>query len=179
MKISVCLIVKNEEEKLWRCLASLANYVDEIIITDTGSNDSTIEIAKKYTDKIYFFEWIHDFSAARNFCQSHASWDYILWIDADEWFETSDIKALIKTIKENPERELFSCWVIGRKNEKIIHSWHRTIAIKNNWKYWWKWKVHEIIDTQSDTDEYGESMELHKIAVQHEIETQEKYWNDF
>lgn len=73
MKLSLCLIVKNEEKYLERCLKSLRNYVDEIIITDTGSADTTVEIAKKYTDKVYHFEWIDDFSAARNFCQSHAS----------------------------------------------------------------------------------------------------------
>lgn len=65
--ISLCMIVKNEEKVLARCLDSIADLMDEIIIVDTGSSDNTKEIAKKYTDKIYDFAWIDDFSAARNY----------------------------------------------------------------------------------------------------------------
>ncbi|MDE5995713.1 MAG: glycosyltransferase family 2 protein, partial [Eubacterium sp.] len=82
--ISLCMIVKNEEKVLARCLESIKNAVDEIIIADTGSTDNTKEIAKKYTDKIYDFEWVDDFSKARNFSFSKASKDYIMWLDADD-----------------------------------------------------------------------------------------------
>lgn len=82
--ISVCMIVKNEEGTLERCLDSLKGIGDEIIIVDTGSNDRTKEVAAKYTDKIYDFKWIDDFSAARNFCFSKAQMDYIYTADADE-----------------------------------------------------------------------------------------------
>lgn len=82
--ISACLIVKNEEQVLSRCLDSLKNIVDEIIIVDTGSADKTIEIAKLYTDKIYNFQWIDDFSAARNYSFEKATMDYIYVADADE-----------------------------------------------------------------------------------------------
>ena len=60
--ISLCMIVKNEEKVLARCLDSIADLMDEIIIVDTGSSDNTKEIAKKYTDKIYDFAWIDDLS---------------------------------------------------------------------------------------------------------------------
>jgi glycosyltransferase involved in cell wall biosynthesis len=73
MKISVCLIVKNEEKHLDKCLQSVVNYVDEIIITDTGSNDKTVEIAEKYTDNIFHYKWDDNFAAARNFCQQYAT----------------------------------------------------------------------------------------------------------
>ena len=66
------MIVKNEEKLLARCLDSVAGLMDEIIIVDTGSSDKTKEIAARYTDKIYDFEWIDDFSAARNFAFSKA-----------------------------------------------------------------------------------------------------------
>ncbi len=82
--ISVCMIVKNEERLLRRCLESLKGLWDELIIVDTGSTDSTKAIAKEYTDKIFDFEWIGDFSAARNFCISKATCDYIYLPDADE-----------------------------------------------------------------------------------------------
>ena len=75
--ISLCMIVKNEEKVLARCLDSIADLMDEIIIVDTGSSDNTKEIAKKYTDKIYDFAWIDDFSAARNYSFSKATKEYI------------------------------------------------------------------------------------------------------
>lgn len=82
--VSVCMIVKDEEKVLARCLDSLCGLADEIIIVDTGSKDNTKSIAARYTDKIYDFTWIYDFAAARNFAFSKATMDYIYSADADE-----------------------------------------------------------------------------------------------
>lgn len=82
--ISLCMIVKNEEAVLERCLDSIADLMDEIIIVDTGSTDCTKELAAKYTSKIYDFKWTSDFSAARNFSFSKATMEYIYTADADE-----------------------------------------------------------------------------------------------
>ncbi len=82
--ISLCMIVKNEEAVLTRCLDSIADLMDEIIIVDTGSTDRTKELAAKYTHKIYDFKWTSDFSAARNFSFSKATMEYIYTADADE-----------------------------------------------------------------------------------------------
>ena len=84
MTISCVMIVKNEENILARCLDSIRDLMDEIVIVDTGSSDKTKEIARKYTDKIYDFAWTGDFSDARNFAFSKASCDYIYSADADE-----------------------------------------------------------------------------------------------
>ena len=84
IEISLCMIVKNEEKVLARCLDSIADLMEEIIIVDTGSTDDTKKIAAKYTEHIYDFEWIDDFSAARNFSFSKATKDYIYVADADE-----------------------------------------------------------------------------------------------
>ena len=78
------MIVRDEEKVLLRCLESLRGEADELIIVDTGSRDKTAEIARKYTDRVYFFPWIDDFSAARNFAFSKASGDYLMWLDADD-----------------------------------------------------------------------------------------------
>lgn len=82
--ISLCMIVKNEEAVLTRCLDSIADLMDEIIIVDTGSTDRTKELAAKYTTKIYDFKWTSDFSAARNYSFSKATMEYIYTADADE-----------------------------------------------------------------------------------------------
>ena len=92
MTLSLCMIVKNESTNLDNCLKSVCTFVDEIIIVDTGSADNTVEIAKKYTNKIYDFKWIDDFSAARNFSLDQASSDWILVLDADECLAERDIK---------------------------------------------------------------------------------------
>ena len=82
--VSVCMIVKNEEKVLARCLDSLKGLYEELIIVDTGSTDSTKEIAAGYTDKIYDFAWTGSFSDARNFSFSKATMEYIYTADADE-----------------------------------------------------------------------------------------------
>lgn len=82
--ISVAMITKNEEHNLDRALGSIKPYVDEIIVVDTGSTDKSVEIARKYTDKIYFYEWHDDFSAARNYSLQFPTCEWVLIYDADE-----------------------------------------------------------------------------------------------
>jgi len=82
--ISVCMIVKNEEENLPRLLASIKGLADEVIVVDTGSKDKTVSIAREFGAKVYHFPWCDDFSAARNESLKHATKDFILWLDADD-----------------------------------------------------------------------------------------------
>jgi Glycosyltransferases involved in cell wall biogenesis len=96
---SITMIVKNEEQNLERCLKSLVplikNDLAELIIVDTGSNDKTVDIAKKYTDKVYFHEWQGNFSEARNWSMSLAKGEYIFIIDADTEFDRAEIDKYI------------------------------------------------------------------------------------
>lgn len=92
VEISLCMIVKDEEKVLARCLDSIVDLMDEIIIVDTGSTDQTKKIAKQYTDQIYDFEWVQDFSAARNFAFSKATKEYIYTADADEVLDEENHK---------------------------------------------------------------------------------------
>lgn len=85
LTLSACVIMRDNETDIGRCLQSLA-AADEIIVVDTGSVDRSIEIAKEYTDKIYHFDWIDDFAAAKNFALSKASGDWIVFPDSDEFF---------------------------------------------------------------------------------------------
>jgi tetratricopeptide (TPR) repeat protein len=82
--LSLCMIVKNEEKNLPRCLDSAKPYVDEIVIVDTGSEDRTVEIAASYGAKVAYFQWCNDFAAARNYALSLVSGEWILVLDADE-----------------------------------------------------------------------------------------------
>ncbi|WP_282154913.1 tetratricopeptide repeat-containing glycosyltransferase family 2 protein [Cytobacillus gottheilii] len=88
--ISLSMIVRNEEEVIERCLQSVCDLVDEIIIVDTGSTDQTKSICSKYTDQIFDFKWVDDFAAARNYAFAHANCDYILWLDADDVVREED-----------------------------------------------------------------------------------------
>ena len=82
--ISLCMIVKNEELNIARCLDSVAELVEEVIIVDTGSIDRTVEIVSNYTSQVYSYRWKDDFSDARNYSFSKASMDYCMWMDADD-----------------------------------------------------------------------------------------------
>ena len=99
MNISVCMIGKNEEKVVGQCLEAIAKYDLEIIYTDTGSTDRTKEIVIGYTQKIYDFVWCDDFSAARNFCASKATNDWVLCIDCDEVLQPLDIKELDRWLR--------------------------------------------------------------------------------
>jgi len=88
------MIVKDEEYFLDQCLSSAADHVDEIIVVDTGSIDSTLEIAARYTDKLFEFPWDNDFSAARNYSIAQAQGDWILVLDADEVISGPDLERI-------------------------------------------------------------------------------------
>lgn len=96
--ISICVIMKNEEKHMESFLSAITglmgDYPYEIVLVDTGSTDSTLAIAEKYTDKIFHFQWIGDFSAARNYSLSCASNDWILVLDCDEYLQSIDPSVL-------------------------------------------------------------------------------------
>lgn len=104
LQISVCIIARNEEQHIEECLKRIKPYHYEIVLVDTGSTDKTLEIAAKYTDKIYHFDWINDFSAAKNFAVLKASNDWILSLDCDEYLEHLDEKELSGLMEQYPER---------------------------------------------------------------------------
>ena len=104
--VSVCLIVKNEEEHLARCLASVKPIVNEMIVIDTGSTDRTRDIALAFGAKVFDFEWRNDFSAARNYSISKASGSWILIIDADEVISSRDYETFRKIVYKPPSKPI-------------------------------------------------------------------------
>jgi len=101
--ISACIITKNEADNLEQCLKALSAYPFEIVVVDTGSTDASKEIAENYTDKVYDFVWIDDFSAARNYAADRASHNMIFPVDTDEFITRLDWEALQTLIGQNPK----------------------------------------------------------------------------
>lgn len=105
--ISICIITKNESSLLKQCLERLVPHSKagghEIVVVDTGSTDDTLEMCKTYTDSIYEFSWINDFSAARNYAADHAANDWILCIDSDEFVTAWNEKDLQEQIARHPK----------------------------------------------------------------------------
>ena len=144
--ISVCIITKNEAENLKKCLEALKPYPFEIVVTDTGSEDNSREIAGQYTDRIYEFEWINDFSAARNFCISHASHNTIFSLDTDEFLRPLDWDALQKALEDHPKSlgaiELFSYFdVEGETQHQVV----RLERLFNRRHYQFVNPIHEVL----------------------------------
>lgn len=105
--LSVCMIVKNEENGLKRLLPELEKTVDEIIIVDTGSTDRTKKVAAKYGAKVYDFPWVNDFAAARNESLKHATKEYIMWLDGDDSIQRQEISKLKFHLMNNKGTAVF------------------------------------------------------------------------
>lgn len=124
MDFSFCIIVKDEEKRIARCLAPLKATGMEVIVLDTGSTDNTVSIAQNYTSKVYHFDWINDFSAARNYAMTKASHDHILFLDADEYVEEVDLPAIKKLLQKYPDaigqiRRRNACFASDGVSERI------------------------------------------------------------
>lgn len=164
--ISVCMIVKNEEAQLRQCLESLVPIADEIIIVDTGSTDRTKEIAAEFTDKIYDFLWIDDFSAARNFAFGKAAMDYIYTADADEVIDEKNI-ALFKQIKQVllPEIEIVQMHYLNLMETNTAYNSKRELRpklFKRLRTFEWINPVHETVRLMPNV--YDSDIEIQHLA---------------
>lgn len=115
LPVSVCIIAKNEEKDIEQCLRHLLSYEMEIVVVDTGSTDRTKELALKYTDKVYDFTWINDFSAARNFAASKARNNWILVVDCDEYLKELDMQTVRICMQKHAHQ-------VGMMKIKNIHT---------------------------------------------------------
>lgn len=146
--VSLCMIVKNEEDVIANCLESIKDIVDEIIIVDTGSQDKTKEIVKKYTPKVYDFKWIDDFAAARNFSFSNATKDYILWLDADDVIlpkDAENFKALKKTLDPSIDSVTAKYNIGFDEYGNVTASYRRNRLVKRSNNFKWYGFVHEYL----------------------------------
>jgi len=139
--LSLAMIVKNEEKTLGRCLDSVKDLVDEIIIVDTGSTDKTKEIAKEFKAEIFDFEWIDDFSAARNFSFDQCTCDFIMWLDADDVIEPEEAEK-IKNLDLSDKEIILSDYVYCQEPLLLVP---RERIVKRSLGLKWLMPIHESI----------------------------------
>lgn len=146
--ISLCMIVKNEEEVLERCLASAAGVADEIIVVDTGSTDGTKEIARRCGAKVFDFAWTDDFAAARNYSFSKASCDYLLWLDADDVLPEKTRQGLIllrEKLDPRVDMVLLPYHVAFDAADRPTFVYYRERLMRREAGFRWEGEVHEVI----------------------------------
>ncbi len=146
--ISLCMIVRDEEAVLARCLDSIAGLVDEVVIADTGSSDSTRRIAEQYTGHVYEYAWRDHFSEARNFALSKASCDYCMWMDADDILPQAYASAFQKMKESLPaDVDVVMMPYYGAFDEsgKPVLAYYRERIVRNSPAYRFLGRVHEAI----------------------------------
>ena len=147
--ISLCMIVRDEEDTLGRCLSNAREYADEIVIADTGSRDGTPALAKRLADKVCSFEWRDDFAAARNFSFSLASGDYIMWLDADDVVKPSEIGKLLalKRSLRDDRPDTVMCRYESAVDERGETScvYYRERIMSRSSEPVWQGRVHECV----------------------------------
>lgn len=171
--LSVCMIVKNEESVLAQGLDSLRDIPDEIIIVDTGSTDSTRDIAQAYTHNVYDFEWIDDFSAARNYAQQFVSLSHTLSWDADFFLDKENYEKLI-ACKEAVLTHDLSLFIwnaeyidgVGKKQEL------RSFVYDSD-SFYWKYPIHNQL-RRRDSDFVPQEYRRFDIEIHHLKDPQEK-----
>ncbi|MBR4760113.1 MAG: glycosyltransferase family 2 protein [Lachnospiraceae bacterium] len=182
--ISCCMIVKNEEKVLARCLDSIADLMDEIVIVDTGSTDGTKAVAARYTDKIYDFEWNGSFADARNYSFSKATAQYIYCADADEVLDrvNHDKFALLKK-GLLPEIDIVQMYYCNQMEFNTIYNFDRELRpklYKRVRTFTWYNPIHETVGLQPTI--YDSEIEIiHKPTGFHasrDLEAFEKMYAD-
>ena len=146
--LSVCMIVKNEEEVLSRCLASAVQFADEVVVVDTGSVDKTKEIARQYTEKVYDFAWQDDFAQARNFAFSKGTCDYLMWLDADDVVTPENIeriRELKRTMDGAVDLVMMQYRVAFDAAGQPTFAYERERIVKRGAGFVWEGAVHEVI----------------------------------
>lgn len=166
--ISLCMIVRDEEAVLGRCLDSFQDVADEIIIVDTGSVDSTKELALQYTQLVYDFPWIDDFSAARNASFSQASMDYCMWADADDILPETEKEKLLFW-KQNtspssaPDIVMLKYATAFDTNQNPSFLYYRERLLRREQGALWSGRVHEAIPLSGTIEYLDIYLEHHSI----------------
>lgn len=154
MKISACVIVKNEAKNIARWLANMRQIADEIIVVDTGSTDSTLDILAKAGIKPYHFAWCNDFAAAKNYAIQQATGDWIVFLDADEYFDAPSLKCFRQEMEKyhrNKKIGAIMCQLVNideDNHNNIIGTVIQVRMFRNAKDIYYKNAVHEQLVTK-------------------------------
>jgi glycosyltransferase involved in cell wall biosynthesis/tetratricopeptide (TPR) repeat protein/predicted O-methyltransferase YrrM len=147
-RVSLCLIVKNEEANLPTCLESAAGLADELIVVDTGSTDRTKEVAARFGARVFDFVWVDSFSAARNECLRHATGEWIFWLDADERLDAENrqkVQALFAELPAENVCYVMKCLCLPDPISKTATVVDHVRLFRNHPQIRWEHRVHEQI----------------------------------
>jgi glycosyltransferase involved in cell wall biosynthesis len=177
--VSAAIIVRNEERCIARCLASISEAVDEIIVMDTGSTDRTMQIAQQFPKvKLYTYEWDEDFAAARNRCLTYVTSDWVICIDADEYLLADDIGSIRQaaTIYQGSKKPvILRVGIVNQIDNHILSSDYgqaRLFQMNKGLRYWGT--VYEQIggpDGPLIGDFYRAAVRIRLLHDGHETET--------
>lgn len=164
--LSICMIVKDEHEVLARCLSCAKRVADQLVVVDTGSTDESVKIARQFTDEVYSFDWIDDFSAARNNSFSYATCDYVMWLDADDVLPDATVDAILRFKADADEPDIvmlpYSMNFDSAGNPTCTF-WRERI-LRRACNYRWTDPIHEvIIPTGRIVYLEGAPVEHHKV----------------
>lgn len=168
MKLSACVIIRNEEKNIATWLGSMKKLADEMIVVDTGSTDRSVEIAEQAGARIFYHAWQNDFAAAKNYALDQARGDWILFLDADEYFspQTIDkVRPLLKEIEKSPKPIVgVICRLINidkDQNNRFTGAIFQLRILKNNANLRYEGNIHErIICRQKSPHEMFVSSEI-------------------
>ncbi|MCF2719108.1 glycosyltransferase family 2 protein [Paenibacillus sp. UKAQ_18] len=173
--ISLCMIVKNEEQTLARCLDSVADLMDEIIIVDTGSTDQTKTIAARYTDRLYTFVWRDDFAAARNESFDKATCSYIMWLDADDVLLEPDrerLRALKQRLSMDIDAVVMPLHLAEGEQGELLFTSRRIRLVKRERQYRWEGRLHEDLVIPQGQIVYSDVAVTHRRMQDHTLRNQ-------
>jgi tetratricopeptide (TPR) repeat protein len=167
-RVSLCLIVKDEEDQLPACLPSAADLVDEIIVVDTGSADRTKDVAAELGARVFDFGWCDSFSAARNESLRHATGDWILWLDADEYFDAEN-RARFRALRDRLDGEA-AAYVMRQRSASQVPDGSPTLVeqcrlFRNRPQIRWSYRVHEQI--RPAVNRLGHEVRFTDLTIDH------------
>jgi tetratricopeptide (TPR) repeat protein len=168
VRVSLCMIVRNEQANLEKCLAPVAELFDEMVIVDTGSVDATREIARRYTPHVYDFRWCDDFSAARNESLRRANGEWIFWLDADDRVRPAQVERLrgiIEQLDERPRVVMMDTLLLPSKPQEDLQCVTHPRLFRAHDGLRWRGRVHEQI--LPDLVALGHELIFTEVQIEH------------
>src|SRR5271166_1559682 len=164
-RVSLCMIVKNEEANLPACLDCVADLVDEIVAVDTGSTDRTREVAADRGARVFDFPWIDDFAAARNETLRQATGEWIFWLDADDRLDEDNrrrLRSLLSGLTDENAGYVMKCLCISTEKGRSVSVFDHVRLFRNRPGVAWEYRIHKQVRPSLERLHYA----IHPSAVE-------------